>query len=307
MIYGVESIPYNQKDLKAFDDFQIKSLRQIQHLPDRTAKVATEALLGILPVTAQIHKATLNLFYNVLGRSKSIEFEIAQRQMAVKTLSDSSFFSRARRLLLLYGLPNAYHLWENRPSKTEWKKMLNQTINGTVESKWKLDLQEKSSLKYINPESVSVGKPHYIYSTVRSNMHDIRRSEIKAKILTGTYTLQSNRSVFNQYSINPICVLCEDEAETREHFIAKCTAYEDIRKKAEEKLKLVLENSTSLQIRSILDNAGKFTQLILDCTHGTIVKEKPLRYEIEKVERLSREYLEKIHYRRCRLLSLKYV
>ena len=45
MIYGRESVPYNQKDLKALDDFQTKSLRQIQHLPDRAAKVASEALL----------------------------------------------------------------------------------------------------------------------------------------------------------------------------------------------------------------------------------------------------------------------
>ena len=86
--------------------------------------------------------------------------------------------------------------------------------------------------------------------------------------------MQSNRSAFNQYAINPACVLGEEDAETREHFIAKCPTYEDIRKRSKDKLKQVLEHSNSLQPKSLVENTGKFTQLILDCTHGTFTKEK---------------------------------
>ena len=37
----------------------------------------------------------------------------------------------------------------------------------------------------------------------------VRRAEIKARLLTGTYTLQSNRAKFNQYNVSPICKLCK--------------------------------------------------------------------------------------------------
>ena len=46
------------------------------------------------------------------------------------------------------------------------------------------DIRNKSSLKYINPDSVRVGKDHQIYSFLRNNTFDNRRTEVKAKLLT---------------------------------------------------------------------------------------------------------------------------
>ena len=70
-------------------------------------------------------------------------------------------------------------------------------VHQTNESQWRQDIETKSSLKYLNPEVVRVGKVHQIYSSVRDNIHDVRRAKMKARFLTGTYTLQSNRARFN--------------------------------------------------------------------------------------------------------------
>ena len=40
--------------------------------------------------------------------------------------------------------------------------------------------------------------------------------------MTGTYVLQSNRAKFNQYSVDPACLLCGDDAEDMIHFLLKC-------------------------------------------------------------------------------------
>ena len=46
----------------------------------------------------------------------------------------------------------------------------------------------------------------------------------KQRLMTGTYILQSNRAKFNQYSVNPTCLLCGEDPEDLEHFLLKCRA-----------------------------------------------------------------------------------
>ena len=43
-----------------------KSLKQIQHLPDRAPNSASLTLMGILPIEAVVHKNMLNLFWRWL-------------------------------------------------------------------------------------------------------------------------------------------------------------------------------------------------------------------------------------------------
>ena len=76
-------------------------------------------------------------------------------------------------------------------------------ITGNIELSWKNDIERKSSLKYLNPNSVKAGKCHQISASVRNSVFDVRRAEIKARLLTGPYTLQSNRAKFNQFNVNP--------------------------------------------------------------------------------------------------------
>ena len=100
-------------------------------------------------------------------------------------------------MLNAYSLPSAYELLKNPPSKEQWKKTVKDKVHQTIEKQWRDDIESKSSLKYLNPDAVRVGKVHHVYASVRNNIHDVRRAEVKARLLTGTYTLQSNRAKFN--------------------------------------------------------------------------------------------------------------
>ena len=103
---------------------------------------------------------------------------------------------------------------------------------------------------------------HHIWSTVRDNIHDSRRAQIKCKILTGAYILQANRATFNQYSVNPTCKLCCRDPETRQYFLGECAFFETERSVYIEKL------STSQILSddhiSRLNNPDFLTQLTLD-------------------------------------------
>ena len=112
-------------------------------------------------------------------------------------------------------MPSVYALLEEQPSKSKWKQILKQSVHSYVEALRTSDLESKQSLKYVNPVSLKVGKSHPVWSSVRCNVMDNRRAQVKCKLLTGTYILQGNRAAFNQHEVDPTCQLCSAAPEIR--------------------------------------------------------------------------------------------
>ena len=137
----------------------------------------------------------------------------------------------------MYNIPSVYSLIEEQPSKTNLKKLFNQSTHSYIEASWTSDVENKPSLKYVNPNSLKVGKNHPVWSSVRYNTMDNKKTQLKCKLLTGTYILQGNRAAFNQHEVNPICKLCSMAPETRQHFLSECSAFVIERQEFQEKIK----------------------------------------------------------------------
>ena len=213
--------------------------------------------------------------------------------------SDESFWcNEVKRILKQYDLPSAYELFVNTPSKEKWKALLNSKMNSYLEAVWEQEIYSKKYLKYLNPHSVTVGKLHVCWSSVRHNVRDNRRAELKVKVLTGAYILQANRSCFNQYAVDPSYKLCLKEPEDREHFIARCDSLEHVKKPYRQKFNMIFNNIIPSQsIDSIV-----FTKLVLDCS--MVVHEDVLeKIDSHKIELYSRELLAELHYTRIGLLN----
>ena len=194
-------------------------------------------------------------------------------------------------------------LIENPPSKEQWKKTVKSKVHQAIENQWRTDIESKSSLKYLNPEAVKIGKVHQMYAAVRNNIQDVRRAEIKARLLTGTYTLQSNRAKFNQYNVSPICQLCNKDPETREHFLTCCECLQNIRSVYHSKIRSLFEPSSD-KINNLLDDPARCTQLLLDSSHPDIKNTlQPNSTQISELELYSREFIFKIHVKRTKILS----
>ena len=175
------------------------------------------------------------------------------------------------------------------------------TNQGSVEESWRDDIASKSSLKYLNPESVEVCKVHQIYSSVRSNTLDERRAEVKARLLTGTYTLQSNRAKFNQYKVSPTCQLCKVGHETREQFLAACSTLQDSRNPFLNKHKSVFNHSSEINV--VIRDPALCTQLLLDSSHPSVdLILQPSRQQTTQIELYSREIIFRLHQERTKLL-----
>ncbi|MCG7892397.1 MAG: reverse transcriptase family protein, partial [Candidatus Thiodiazotropha endolucinida] len=300
LLYGLDVQLLKKRDIENLEKFQRKCLKQIQGLPDNVSNSACMAMLGILPLEAVLHKTLLNLFAGIISSPNSVELEIAKRQLIMREKPQKSMFTHIQSILEQYELPSIFHLISNPPSKAEWKLTLNQRIHESVESFWKSDIANKTSTKYLNPNVLKIGKCHHIWSTVRDNVHDNRRAQIKCKLLTGTYILQANRAAFNQHAVNPTCKLCSAAPETRQHFISECEFLSAERKAYRDRLSAshVITDYQTLQ----LSDPEFLTQITLDAS--VLLNTNDLGDErLGLLELYTREYLFKIH--RRRIVALK--
>ena len=129
LVYGLEVQNLSRTDIESLERFQRKCLRQIQGLPDKTPNCVTLSLMGVPPVETIIHKNILNLFVNSARSQNSVEYDIIERQLVMKSSDESSWCNEVKRILNVYGLPSAYKLFLNPPPKDTWKSMLNSKIN----------------------------------------------------------------------------------------------------------------------------------------------------------------------------------
>ena len=231
-----------------------------------------------------------------IARNKHfIEYEVAERQLVMKGGEEKSWFNLIKSVLSIYNLPSIYSLFNKQLSKLERKRILNEVVNSHTEAFWRAEIEQKTSLKYINPNSLKVGAVHPVWSTVSNSITDNKRAQLKCKLLTGTYILQGNRAAFNQYTVDATCKLCHTAPETRQHFLAECSAYAPERETYIEKLR----NNPVLsdEIKSDLRNPELLTQLTLDASFYVNTK------DIELLELYSREFIVQIHRKRIARLN----
>ena len=119
LVYGLEVQKLFRIDFEKLERFQRKCLRQSQGLPDRVSNTVTLALLGIPPVECIVQKNILNCFVNILQDKSTIEYQITERQLVMKSRNEQSWFNDVKTILELYDLPNPYELLKNPFSKKQ--------------------------------------------------------------------------------------------------------------------------------------------------------------------------------------------
>jgi hypothetical protein len=146
--------------------------------------------------------------------------EIAWRQYNVGR--PASFFIRIVGIPDLYELPPFTEVMNGHFKKIEWKGIVKKSINIYWNTKLQLDCQSKSSLSLLRTTSLEMGKTHIVWDSINNSVWDVRKAITKARMLTGTYMLQTLKSKFNQSEVDPTCPICRLETETITHVITSC-------------------------------------------------------------------------------------
>ena len=112
LVYGLEVQQPTRTDIEALEKFQRKCLR----LPDKIPNCVTLSLIGVPPVETIVHKNMWNLFVSSARSQNSVEYEVLERQLAMKDSTENSWCNEVKRILEIYDLPSAYELFVNPPS-----------------------------------------------------------------------------------------------------------------------------------------------------------------------------------------------
>ena len=281
------------KDVMQLEQLQRSFMKRIQSLPVNAATAAACGLLGIRPIQQELDLRKLTLMGSVLYHKNTLEHEIAQRQLAVKSIGSKSWFAECNRRLYKYDLPNIYHVDKHIDSLEHWKTQIKTQIDSYIEVHCYRD--SKSSLRYLNVRSIKVGQTHPVWKSLTHDVRTVKRVYPKLRLLTGTYILQKKRAKFNQYDVSDCCLLCGAGAETRVHFVAECPRLDVVRNDFREELRVILNhNNPEGLVDGYLGASEKFVELILDCScesvRGQLCIDNSMWHSIECLSRTLRKH-----------------
>jgi hypothetical protein len=105
-------------EMQKLESYLRKLLKPVQNLPERTANEATYLMMGRIPVIRELHTRILKTFGNIIRKDKSIEKDIALRQLALKGQNSDSWFSKLDEISEKYSLNSPHDLIVNPPTKS---------------------------------------------------------------------------------------------------------------------------------------------------------------------------------------------
>ncbi|MCG7878106.1 MAG: reverse transcriptase family protein, partial [Candidatus Thiodiazotropha endolucinida] len=176
LLYGLEVLPLNITQLDILRKFHLNNLRRFQSLPTRTASCAVYLLLGALPIEAELHKRQLSLLFNVLTTSNETINQLNERQIIMNSDNSHSFYGRTQEILKLYNLPDMKDLKNELSTKDQWKIRTKQAVNKHWTEILKSEAKQRSTLKYLNVNSLSIGKVHPVWSSLESTVRRKKRN-----------------------------------------------------------------------------------------------------------------------------------
>ena len=198
-------------------------LRRIQCLPNRDG-IPWLYMAGTIPLEATLDQRNI-CFLNSIARNNQELKEMLIRQCIMKGPTSTTWIIYVQKILQKYGLHSQIHILQNPDSNQQWKIKIIKVINYFWTKSFLKEAALKTSLYFLNPV-VTPGTPHQIW--INSHPRDIRRSIIKAKLITGCFILLTTKAIFGDKEV--ICPLCKTAPEGRVHFSSAklCTMFKNL-------------------------------------------------------------------------------
>jgi hypothetical protein len=140
-LYGLEIQHLTDQQLNQLSQFQTKSLKQLQWLPERCSTAAVYLLLESATIEVLIHKRMLDFFGQITRDKESIENLIAYKQIAIYDLNSKSWFSKLKSILAKYNLPTSRTSDEKKNTSKRW--LTAKLMNFGLKEWWKINHQNQ--------------------------------------------------------------------------------------------------------------------------------------------------------------------
>ena len=121
-------------------------------------------------------ESAIKALYNILiSTNETITGQINRMQIAVNLDYSLNYFNRVLKELFKYQLPTLNELKIKQPTNESRKSTVNEAVNKHWTESLKNEAYEKSSLRYLNIDSVKIGEIHPFLSSLDSIVSDGKR------------------------------------------------------------------------------------------------------------------------------------
>ena len=181
-------------------------------------------------------------------------------------------------------------------------------MRNKIETYWRQKIlkmaERNSTLCFLHPMSMKVGSVHNVWASTGIDCTSIMKANIKARLLSGVYILQSNRSRFKKYKVSATCPMCMVDIEYTEHFLLLYSRTQDVREFFKTKLRAIL-NDINREVENILfSDKTMILKGILDVSSQQIPIVLLTVLVMKKIEAISRGLIYALHHRRCDILDI---
>ncbi|CAG2222864.1 unnamed protein product [Mytilus edulis] len=156
------------------------------------------------------------------------------------------------------------------------------------------------------PMLMNCGTVHNFWANTGLDSISIMKANVKARLLTGVYTLQSNRSRSSKYEVSAICPLFMDDIKDTEHFLLQCicTSTDTMRSQFISKLRTLLYDFNHEIGNLVFSNNSVLLRVILDVSSPQVPILIQTFLFMEKIEAITRGMVYALHHKRCSILDL---
>ena len=307
LMSGLASLVLLGHELNLLEHHYKKTYQNLQKLHQNTPSCVVYFLGGCLPGTAVLHLKQLSIF-GMVTRSFDDPLNSRARKILIEAKKGAkSWFLQLRDICLQYNLPHPLTYLENPLSKDDFKKITKAHVINYWETKLRGEASMLTSLLNFDPNYMSLTKPHPIWSTPKSNPHEISKAIQQARFLSGRYRTEMLTKHWNPASTGcckaPGCKI----QESVEHILLDCQQYTPERHKL---VSMWLSTEVSevyhLVLHAFTSKKSYLLQFILDCSilpeviqskqkHGDII--------LNELFRLTRTWCFNVHRARMKMLG----
>ena len=128
------------------------------------------------------------------------------------------------QILQNYEIPTQCRLRISNLIKIQWKRKYTTTTNTRANTFWtaalRQEVKSKKTLVFLKICTLKVRTTHQVWRNFDTS-NQVKRSIVRARILTGTYTIQSSKHTYSKKVSDARCLL----EDIRLHRVCRCPAF----------------------------------------------------------------------------------
>ena len=241
----------------------------------------------------------------------NILHRIAIYNLTVLNDTSKSWFIHIKKLCVQYSLPHPLYQLQQPLSKPATKSLFKSKVIDFWEKSLRHSASLLPSLKYFQPQFMSLTKPHPLFTTCGSNSYEVSKAITQAKMVSGRYRSDMLLRHFDPTKSGN-CLTCDETVPgSLEHLLIDCPALSSSR---DVLFKMLYErNDISEPIKTLITdiflskNITDIVQLVLDCSVVPVVISAQDRMEntLSQIFKFTRSWCFTLHQSRMKIAAAK--